>query len=231
MAQARQHIEEDPPRASRRNPALPGTVDAVLARGMAKRPEDRFETAAAFVAALEQAAALRPQTVIVSPNRRRGAVLASLAAAAFVVGVVAGAATDPGTPRARASAHVTSPVHHSAVRPRPAPAKRKHHAQSTTTATSTTAAPSAETLLARANQLIGADNPAAAVPILRQAMAAAGPGTPTYLDAVRELLLALREAAQQRLPPTGGASPAGLPPGKFNPGKGPDGQGPPGHDH
>jgi eukaryotic-like serine/threonine-protein kinase len=228
MAQARQHIEEDPPRASRRNPALPGAVDAVLARGMAKRPEDRFETAAAFVAALERAAALRPQTVIVSPNRRRRAVLASLAAAAFVVGVVAGAASDPGTPRARASAHVTSPVHHSAVRPRPAPAKRKHHAQSTMPAPSTTAAPSAETLLARANQLIGAGNPAAAVPILRQAMAAAGPGTPTYLAAVRELMLALREAAQQ--PQAGGVSPAG-PPGHLKRPKGPGGAGPPGHDH
>ena len=52
-AQARQHVEEPPPQATARNPALPRGVDAVLARGMAKRPEDRWPSAGAFAEAIE----------------------------------------------------------------------------------------------------------------------------------------------------------------------------------
>jgi eukaryotic-like serine/threonine-protein kinase len=54
-AQARQHIEERPPRASDRDPTLPAAVDQVLWRGMAKDPEARYPTAVAFVEALEGA--------------------------------------------------------------------------------------------------------------------------------------------------------------------------------
>ncbi|HJS93451.1 MAG TPA: serine/threonine-protein kinase, partial [Solirubrobacteraceae bacterium] len=51
--QARQHVEDAPPAASERNRALPPAVDAVLARGMAKRPEQRWPTAQDFAQALE----------------------------------------------------------------------------------------------------------------------------------------------------------------------------------
>jgi eukaryotic-like serine/threonine-protein kinase len=54
-AQARQHIEDEPPYASSVDRTLPPAVDPVLIRGMAKQPEDRFETAGAFVDALETA--------------------------------------------------------------------------------------------------------------------------------------------------------------------------------
>jgi eukaryotic-like serine/threonine-protein kinase len=54
-AQARQHIEEEPPAASLLNRTLPESVDAVLARGMAKRPEQRWPTAEDFAQALETA--------------------------------------------------------------------------------------------------------------------------------------------------------------------------------
>jgi tetratricopeptide (TPR) repeat protein len=54
-AQARQHIEEPPPRASEREPSLPPAVDDVLARGMAKDPKARYPTALAFVQALDAA--------------------------------------------------------------------------------------------------------------------------------------------------------------------------------
>ncbi|HUB04551.1 MAG TPA: protein kinase [Solirubrobacteraceae bacterium] len=54
-AQARQHVEEEPPAASERNRALPPAVDAVLARGMAKRPEDRWPSAEEFAQALDTA--------------------------------------------------------------------------------------------------------------------------------------------------------------------------------
>jgi tRNA A-37 threonylcarbamoyl transferase component Bud32 len=54
-AQARQHIEDDPPYASTVDRTLPPAVDPVLIRGMAKQPEDRFPTAGNFVDALETA--------------------------------------------------------------------------------------------------------------------------------------------------------------------------------
>ncbi len=54
-AQAREHIETDPPYASERDRTLPPAADAVLVRGMAKDPAERFETAGAFVNALETA--------------------------------------------------------------------------------------------------------------------------------------------------------------------------------
>src|SRR3954453_9258596 len=54
-ATARMHVEAPPPRASDRNPDLPPAVDAVLARGMAKDPVERYGSATAFVDALETA--------------------------------------------------------------------------------------------------------------------------------------------------------------------------------
>jgi eukaryotic-like serine/threonine-protein kinase len=54
-AQARQHVEDPPPRASLRNPTLPAALDAVLMRGMAKRPERRFASAHELVDAIDAA--------------------------------------------------------------------------------------------------------------------------------------------------------------------------------
>ncbi len=53
-AQARQHIEAPPPRASERDRTLPAGIDQVLWRGMAKAPDARYPTCAAFVDALER---------------------------------------------------------------------------------------------------------------------------------------------------------------------------------
>ena len=55
-AQARAHIEEPPPAA----PGLPREAQDVLKRGLAKRPEDRWPSAEAFVDALEQSLADAP---------------------------------------------------------------------------------------------------------------------------------------------------------------------------
>src|SRR5579884_2150828 len=60
-AQARQHLEDPPPRASERNPELPPALDAVLARGMAKRPEARFATTLELTDAIEDALAQKPR--------------------------------------------------------------------------------------------------------------------------------------------------------------------------
>ena len=54
-AQARAHVEDEPPAASAVDDSLPPAVDRVLARGMAKEPEDRWPSAAAFVEALDDA--------------------------------------------------------------------------------------------------------------------------------------------------------------------------------
>ncbi len=54
-AQARQHIEDEPPRASRHNNQLPGALDRVLVKGMAKDASARWATAGALVDAIERA--------------------------------------------------------------------------------------------------------------------------------------------------------------------------------
>lgn len=55
-AQARQHAEADPTPASAHDPDLPAAVDGVLARGLAKDPGARWETASDFATALARAA-------------------------------------------------------------------------------------------------------------------------------------------------------------------------------
>jgi len=73
-AQARQHVEAPPPRASQAAPQLPRAADAVLARGLAKDPAQRPATATAFVGELEQA--LNAQSpAAVQPTRRLAPVL------------------------------------------------------------------------------------------------------------------------------------------------------------
>ena len=76
-AQARAHIDADPPRASDIARGLPGTVDVVLARGLAKAPEDRPESAAALVAGLRRA--MGPTTAVteVAPRFDRAPVAGS----------------------------------------------------------------------------------------------------------------------------------------------------------
>jgi serine/threonine-protein kinase len=57
-------VHRDPPVPSSRNSGLSPQVDAVIMRGLAKDPETRWPTCAAFVAALEQALADAPAPVL-----------------------------------------------------------------------------------------------------------------------------------------------------------------------
>jgi tRNA A-37 threonylcarbamoyl transferase component Bud32 len=66
-AQARAHVEDEPPRASELDIDVPVAADRVLARGMAKEPEDRWDSAGAMVRALDDALATPP------PRRRAAA--------------------------------------------------------------------------------------------------------------------------------------------------------------
>ena len=61
-AEATAHAREEAPSARDLEPRLPAAVDTVFARGLAKRPEERYPTCAAFVADLLAALAARPST-------------------------------------------------------------------------------------------------------------------------------------------------------------------------
>jgi serine/threonine-protein kinase len=53
VAVAMRHINEEPPLVGAKRPDVPSRVEAAIQKAMAKRPEDRFPTMAAFCAELE----------------------------------------------------------------------------------------------------------------------------------------------------------------------------------
>ena len=72
-------------------PELPAAVDAVLARGMAKRPDDRYPSCEAFVVALRGALGVRPteeRRAVAAPGRRTRRIAVG-AAAVLLVAVAA----------------------------------------------------------------------------------------------------------------------------------------------
>jgi eukaryotic-like serine/threonine-protein kinase len=256
-AQARAHMDDEPPVASEREPALSPAVDPVLMRGMSKDPDKRWPSAGAFADALERAVATRrprpsrsvgaaagsPPTLILNADAagaaspaRRGA-LAALAVAALLVGLLVGSQHGSGTSARNASvrqpavgsgpARRAQPTKHHAVAkakaaaqtpraaaqtPRAAAQTPEAAAPVTPAASPTTSAPSASptpststlaaasasangaALEARGHQLMIAGNYAAAIPVLRQALAAAGPASLTYAYALFDLGRSLRLA-------------------------------------
>jgi eukaryotic-like serine/threonine-protein kinase len=244
-AQARQHIEEEPPAASLLNRTLPESVDAVLARGMAKRPEERWPTAQDFAQAIETALtdaatkshhriaagpAARPATrpsarpprspgsdsttvrrpaprtgshppVAAPPARLRraripalAALIAGAAAAVAIAGTIGNggqsARSSPSVQRQASAAH----THAASPAKTPAPKPRTTQTVTATPAAATTPPPTADTLEARGHQLMLDGNYSAALPLLRQAVNAASPGSLTdayaLYDYGRTLLLA-----------------------------------------
>ncbi len=69
-AQARAHVEDPVPPASTRAPELSRAVDAVLERGLAKAPGDRWDSAAQFVDALDRT--LDEDAPSTKPTRKLG---------------------------------------------------------------------------------------------------------------------------------------------------------------
>jgi serine/threonine-protein kinase len=86
------HLEEPPPSVTAQRPELPEAIDDVVARGMAKNPEDRYqsagELAAAARSALESGAERERQPPAPASRRRRLALPAAIVAVAVVVAVL-----------------------------------------------------------------------------------------------------------------------------------------------
>jgi YVTN family beta-propeller protein len=83
------HLEERPPKASERAPALPVAVDAVLERGTAKLPDERWQTCAALVEAARSALGDGAARVRVRRRSRRLGISAALTAVAAAVAALA----------------------------------------------------------------------------------------------------------------------------------------------
>src|SRR5204863_462403 len=76
------HLEEEPPAATARNGELPSAIDGVLAKALAKSPDDRYSSCDAFTRDAQQALGLnRPRD---SRRLRTLLVLAGVAVAAAV---------------------------------------------------------------------------------------------------------------------------------------------------
>ena len=87
------HLEDPVPSASERAPELPQALDAVLARGMAKRPDERFDSCAALVEAARDALGLS-----VNPRASRRWLVALVAAVVVAAAAVALLALERGSP-------------------------------------------------------------------------------------------------------------------------------------
>jgi hypothetical protein len=107
LAVAWAHLEEEPPRASRRRPALPDAVDGVLARAMAKEPGQRYPTCSGLISAAEDAFGFGRPT----PLHRRKAVLlvAAIVLIALVAAPVAAVLATGGDGKAAAAPLVALP--------------------------------------------------------------------------------------------------------------------------
>jgi DNA-binding beta-propeller fold protein YncE/predicted Ser/Thr protein kinase len=96
LAEAWAHLEEEPPRASRKRRGLPEPVDRVISRALAKEPAERYPTCGALIAAAESELGLR------RPARFGGrvavAVVAIAVAIAAALAVVIAVRRSPAAP-------------------------------------------------------------------------------------------------------------------------------------
>jgi DNA-binding beta-propeller fold protein YncE len=58
------HVQEEPPKASERNPSLPEAIDAAIAKAMAKEPGKRYQTCQELVEAVREALGLREILIV-----------------------------------------------------------------------------------------------------------------------------------------------------------------------
>ncbi|HSC04952.1 MAG TPA: hypothetical protein VLC49_16595, partial [Solirubrobacteraceae bacterium] len=170
--------------------------------GASARPTRRMAPVAASAprtASAPPAAGRRP--------RRRGARVPALAALATGVAVVAAVAAaaigngggHPTGSTAAAQRPVTKAAHKAApARPKARPAQHRANTVTGTPAAATTPAPVADTLETRGHQLMMSGNYSAAIPVLRQAVAAAPHSSLTYAYALFDLGRSLRLAGDPK---------------------------------
>jgi serine/threonine protein kinase len=94
-------VQKQPPPARTLNPALPESVEAALAKALAKEPDDRYQSGAALAGALAEAAS-GPDT---EARRRAAAATVRLAPLAAAPGAAAAHATSPPTKTSAPSPH------------------------------------------------------------------------------------------------------------------------------
>ena len=93
------HLEDEPPRPSERNPALPEAIDAVISTAIAKDPDDRYASCSELIEASSDALGLhRPVTIRDRKALILTAVGVAIAAAAVLAGVLLSRGGGPGKP-------------------------------------------------------------------------------------------------------------------------------------
>ena len=100
------HLEELAPKASERAPTLPAAVDAVLERGTAKVPDERWQTCAALIDAARSALGDGAARVGVRRRSRRLGIATALSGVAAVAALAALMLGGGGTARARSDSLV-----------------------------------------------------------------------------------------------------------------------------
>lgn len=110
VAVMRAHIQDPPPRATAVNPLLPQTIDRVIARALAKNPDDRYQSCGALADAATAALDGRADAVTLdvrgavpqpATRRRRVGLALGIAAAVVVLSIASvivlkSNSTDPG---------------------------------------------------------------------------------------------------------------------------------------
>jgi eukaryotic-like serine/threonine-protein kinase len=205
-AEALAHVSAPIPPASLLNPELPPQVDDALARGLAKEPEHRYDSAADLVHALREAldeaaggtrvGTLEP--VVESPARRWLVPLIALGTLLLAAGVLAAALLAGDDPK---EAVTTTPktVKETVTLPGQTVVKTVTTEAAPTTAPETTAAPSGNPsdLNNQGFELMRAGNYNAALPLLEQAVAGLS-GTGELAEAYASYNLAFTRLALGR---------------------------------
>jgi serine/threonine protein kinase len=196
-AEAAAHVQEEVPAASSRNRRLPPAVDGVFAKALAKRPDERFPSCAAFVDALREALAspaAASATAITVPLARSAARRWSprLVAAMVLVLLLAGGA---------AASLLTQPSHVVAVQTgtvtvrTPAPTSTVTVTQPVSATTSAPSPPTGpDSLIQQAESQMQGGDFQAALPLLQQAVQQLqGSGTPSEAQADLDLATTLEQ--------------------------------------
>jgi hypothetical protein len=203
--EASAHVNAVPPAASSLNAALPREVDAVLSRGLAKDPALRYESSAAFVAALREALAgpptevTRPATTLApAPSVRRRRVVAAALLGLLAVGaagIALGTAASGGGEERRAE--VRTVVRTQTVAGAPETQTVTVEQPPTAQPQTRMASSSGAELNDRGYELMQQGNYVAALPIFEQAVDALA-GTGSLAEAYASYNLAFSRFALER---------------------------------